>query len=170
MFEFCPNCAEKKIVFYDNKKWKCRNCSFEYYHNVAGAVAVLLIKDNKILFTVRNNEPQLGKLDLPGGFIDPKESAEECCVRELCEELKINIKKENLKYLGSAPNIYLYKNIIYNTIDLFFLYPFEEEIKQFDADELKDIQWISLHEILYEKLAFGSQKKILEALLHQKTN
>ncbi len=162
MFEYCPNCAQKSISFYDNKKWKCSHCSFEYYHNIAGAVAVIIKKNDTILFTVRNNEPQRHKLDLPGGFIDEKESAEECCVRELNEELNISIEKKNLIYIGSAPNTYLYKNILYNTIDLFFIYDFHEEISSFDHEELQEIRWINTNEIPYKELAFDSQIMILK--------
>ena len=66
---------------------------------------------DEILLTRRNQEPKKGKLDLAGGFVDPKETAEETCARELFEEMKIKIDISKLKYLASLPNIYEYKNI-----------------------------------------------------------
>ena len=66
----------------------------------------------------RANDPGRGKLDLPGGFVDPKESAEAAIKREIKEELKIDIAEP--RYLGSYPNIYEYGGVTYHTCDLFF--------------------------------------------------
>ena len=74
--KFCPKCGEKTLQLDGEKKWNCTNCDYVLFHNVAGAVAVLIKYKDEILFTRRNQEPKKGKLDLAGGFVDPKESAE----------------------------------------------------------------------------------------------
>lgn len=165
MFEFCPNCSSKNISFLENKKIVCQDCNFEYYHNVAGAVAVILKKEDSILLTQRNQEPQKGKWDLPGGFIDPNETAEHCCFRELNEELNIKIDTKKLQYIASEPNTYLYKNILYNTIDMFFLLEFQDEITNFDSIELQAFHWIKFTEVSLETIAFDSQRKVLNKII-----
>lgn len=168
-FQYCPNCKNSKLRIENESKIICSSCNFEYYHNVAGAVAVIIQNKDKILFTVRNKNPQAGMLDLPGGFIDPKETAENACKRELNEELNISIDESKLKYLNSNPNTYLYKEILYNTIDLFYLYRDDKlEITDFDSLELKGFVWKSLDEIKLEELAFESQKKSLSLIMKNK--
>ena len=164
--KYCPNCGKKQLHWDGEKSWSCPNCDFILFHNVAAAVAVLVICDDEILFTRRNQEPQKGKLDLPGGFADPKESAETTCKRELWEELKLNINPSKLIYRASLPNTYPYKNILYNTLDLFFEYHVE---KKFDVslaeDEVSEIVWINKTDIVTEDLAFDSQKTFFSTFL-----
>lgn len=160
---FCPKCGSESLNWDGEKKWNCSKCDFVLFHNVAGAVAVIIKHENEILFTKRNQEPKKGKLDLAGGFVDPKESAEETCVRELFEEMKIHIDLSKLKYLASLPNVYEYKNIVYNTLDLFYEYKVEEK---FDADleisEISETVWLRIDEINPDDIAFNSQRIFLE--------
>ncbi|MDR2123052.1 MAG: NUDIX domain-containing protein [Flavobacteriaceae bacterium] len=165
IFKYCPNCKSSHLDFSQGIKIKCSDCHFEYYHNTAGAVAVIIQKGEEILLTVRNKEPQKGFLDLAGGFIDPDETAEQACVRELKEELSISVDESGLRYICSNPNTYLYKGILYNTIDLFFLYRDDDLlIHNFDSMELKGFVWKKLFDINLNEIAFESQKKVLSLL------
>lgn len=164
--KYCPNCGKETLHWDGEKKWSCPNCSFTLYNNVAGAVAVVIRYQNEIYLTRRNQEPKKGKLDLAGGFVDPRESAEETCKRELFEELEINIDIGNLKYLTSLPNIYQYKEIDYNTIDLFFEYHVPEKFEaNLALSEISETQWISLNEINPDDIAFDSQKRFFKEYL-----
>lgn len=161
---FCPHCGKETLAWKEERKWHCSSCGFTLFHNVAGAVAVIIKHHGKILFTRRNKEPKKNKLDLPGGFTDPKESSERTCVRELSEELNINIDEKKLKYLGSLPNTYLYKEVLYNTIDLFFEYLVESDWEiTLEKEEISEIVWKKPSEISPDEIAFDSQKKFLEA-------
>ncbi len=163
-FQYCPNCGQKTIRW-DNRKWSC-NCGLTLYHNVAGAVAVMIRHKNEILFTKRNNDPHKDKLDLAGGFVDPEESAEETCKRELWEELKLKVDFASLRYISSLPNIYHYKGIDYHTLDLFFEYGIPEKPEIIpELSEISETRWIPIHELRLEDLAFDSQKKFLQDYL-----
>lgn len=143
-------------------KFHCSNCDFVLYHNTAAAVAVLIKHEEELFFTVRNQEPGKGNLDLPGGFCDPKESAEETCARELYEELELKIDSQKLKYLGSRPNVYPYKNIDYNTMDLFYEYEVEEKFDiTLEESEISAGIWVPISEIEIDKIAFDSQKDFI---------
>jgi NAD+ diphosphatase len=156
-FNYCPSCGSSDISFSDMKKVVCRDCSFTYYHNVAAAAAAILEYDNKIVLIKRAKEPGKGRLDLPGGFVDPKESAEEALRREIKEELKIEVGK--LKYLGSYPNVYKYEGVLYHTCDLFFYSKINALGPEFDRTEIKELVLIDPLEIPYDKIAFESVKK-----------
>jgi len=137
-----------------------------YYQNVAAAVAVIIEKNGEILFTVRNREPKLGMLDLPGGFTDPDESAEETCARELKEELDLDISSEEFKYFKSQPNNYLYKGIPYKTEDLIFTAKFPENAKlTLEESEIESVKWIEKSEINLEEIGFDSLRKAVQEYL-----
>ena len=161
--KFCPKCGTERLQWDGEKKWSCSNCDYVLFHNVAGAVAVLIKFENEILFTRRNQEPKKGKLDLAGGFVDPKESAEVTCVRELFEEMQIKVEISKLKYLASLPNTYEYKNILYNTLDLFYEYEIEEKFEvNLEISEISETVWLKMEEINLEEIAFESQRMFLK--------
>lgn len=166
LLKYCPSCGKESLEWDGEKKWSCPNCDFRLYNNVAGAVAVVIRCGDEVYLTRRNQEPKKGKLDLAGGFVDPKESAEEACKRELFEELQLNIDISNLKYITSLPNIYQYKEIDYNTIDLFYEYTVSEKFDvNIELSEISETQWIPLKEVNMDDIAFDSQKRFFEAYL-----
>lgn len=158
--KFCPNCGRESLNWEEDRKWSCRDCGFVLYNNVAAAVAVVIRCGDEVFLTRRNQDPKKGKLDLSGGFTDPKESAEETCERELFEELKLRINTNELKYLASLPNIYHYKGIDYNTLDLFYEYYVEEKfLIELEISEISEGLWVPISEIDVNEIAFDSQKK-----------
>ena len=161
--KFCPKCGNESLSWDGEKKWNCKDCDYVLFHNVAGAVAVVIKCGDEILLTRRNQEPKKGKLDLAGGFVDPKESAEETCARELFEEMKIKIDISKLKYLASLPNIYEYKSIIYNTLDLFYEYESEKKFEvNLEISEISETVWLKIKDIKPAEIAFDSQRFFLE--------
>lgn len=118
-FIYCPKCGSKKIENKANRKWFCPECGFDLYNNVAAAVGVIIFdKDFNILLEKRAKNPRKDYLALPGGFVDPDETAEEAVIRECKEEIGAEIK--DIKFLCTFPNTYEYKNIVYKTCDMFF--------------------------------------------------
>ncbi len=156
LLPFCPHCGTKSFIVNDEKSFICEACSFVIYLNAAGAVAGIIKNKNAILLTRRAFDPNRGMLDLPGGFIDYNESAEEALIREIKEELQLIVTE--CTYLTSAPNTYLYKDVLYNTIDLCF----HCEVESFNSikasDDVEDYVFLNESEIDYEKIAFGSGK------------
>ena len=129
---------------------------------------MVVICGDEILLTRRNQEPAKGKLDLAGGFTDPRESAEFTCFRELKEELNIEINTEKLRFLMSLPNIYHYKGIDYNTLDLFFEYRVEEKFSvNLEKSEIAETVWIKKENIQLEDIAFPSQRLFFERFLNK---
>lgn len=168
-FKFCPHCKSPNIKIENQHRLDCEDCGLIFYQNIAAAVAVIIEKNGKILFTKRNKNPQKGWLDLPGGFTDPDESIETTCARELKEELNLNFTEEDFHYFYSHPNQYEFAGNVYRTQDLIFTaqLPSDAQI-ELEKEEIMDIRWIKLEDVEPEKIAFPSLRKAVEKYLQLK--
>ncbi|UCE47419.1 MAG: NUDIX domain-containing protein [Phycisphaerales bacterium] len=153
-FNFCPSCGSRGISFDGIKEFTCAKCSFTYFHNVAIAAGTILEYDSKIVLIRRKEEPGRGMLDLPGGFIEPAETAEEGARREIKEELKIDVGP--LQYLGSYPNTYEFKDVSYCSCDLLFYCRIEVQPMEFDGTEAEEVVLMDPFEINDDEIAFES--------------
>ncbi len=118
-FIYCPVCGHRTFVENNTKSKRCTNCGFVYYFNPSAAVACFIRnKEGELLLVRRGKEPVKGTLDLPGGFTDCYETAEEAAFREVREETGLRL--ERCRYLFSLPNIYLYSGFNVHTMDLFY--------------------------------------------------
>lgn len=175
-FKFCPKCGWNNIKNYQNRKWKC-DCWFELYNNVAAATWVIIQdKDGNVLFEVREKDPRKWFLSLPWWFVEPNEDLKTGAMRE-CEE-EIWFKAEELKYLCSCPNTYIYDNIEYNTCDIYFLADIGENLIENIIKNL-NIQKTEVSHLVYHKIettddidslpiAFESAKYALKYNLNHK--
>ncbi|MCL2557331.1 MAG: NUDIX domain-containing protein [Treponema sp.] len=177
MFKYCPACASQAIRFEDGKVFRCADCGFVYYHNIAAAVGCVISvppalagEEERLLFLVRAKEPAKGKLDLPGGFVDPGEGALSALSRELREELgwAPEIPADAYDFFASFPNEYPYKGILYNTCDMFF-YARAPGLGEADLtlqkSEIAGARFLRPSEICFEDMAFDSTSRTIKAYL-----
>lgn len=160
--KFCPICKSDSLKFDGIKCFYCSACGWEYYQNTAASVAVIIIYNNKVLVVKRNQNPGKGMLDFPGGFVDPMESAEDAAIREIREELNIDLPE--IKYFCSAPNLYNYKNIEYSTCDLFFTVTIDSIDFEIDKSEIAEYYWIEKHQLNPDKFVFSSMKEVIKKI------
>lgn len=159
----CPCCGGESLTWPSPKNFECAACGFTLFLNTAAAVAVIMECRGKILLGVRKHDPGRGMLDLPGGFVDPGETAEEAARREVREELGIDIPDK--RYLFSLPNKYPYRGVAYDTLDLIFLVRYDETPKVKAADDLEDVLWVNRDAVQYERIAFDSIRQALRRYL-----
>ncbi len=180
MFKFCPSCASQKICFEQGRVFRCPECGFVYYHNTAAATGCIITVPGesgfRIMFLIRGKEPAKGKLDLPGGFVDPHEGAFEGLCRELKEEIGWSpsvpegMPLEKIFTLcASFPNVYPYKNIPYNTCDFFFSLNapgLSERDLCLEKAEIAGVSFLKPDEINYDDMAFDSTRRAIRAFLN----
>lgn len=164
LFKFCPRCGSDWFHENNFKSKKCGECEFVYYFNASAATAAFIIdSEGRLLVAKRANEPAKGTLDLPGGFADMYETAEEAISREIEEETGLKIKQ--LSYLFSIPNIYIYSGFEVHTVDMFF----EAEVKEISlmraADDVAALFWLRPEEIHPELFGLTSIRKAVEKWL-----
>lgn len=145
-FVFCPVCGSKHFEINNFKSKKCQNCGFTYYANPCAATAAFILNDHQKLLVVRRaKEPAKGTLDLPGGFVDMYETAEEGMCREIKEETGLEVQK--LQYLFSSPNVYLYSGMGVHTIDMDYLVRVKDNMEVHADDDAAECLWIPLSEV-----------------------
>lgn len=172
-FNMCPMCGSKVIKNENNRLWKCPDCGYVLYCNVAAAVGVIISdKNHNILLEVRAKEPRKGYLALPGGFIDPDESAEAAVIRECKEEIGVEVT--GARFVCTNPNTYEYKNVEYKTCDMFFTADLPEEFASVDeyiktlkkqdseVESFVSCKVETLEDIEELPLAFGSSRETLK--------
>ena len=131
------------------------------YINSSAAVAALVTdKSGKLMLVTRGIEPDYGKLDLPGGFIDPGENAEDAVRRELFEELGMKIK--SMKYINSAPNEYIFSGFSVFTLDLVFEVVPESLTGLKPMDDILDYKFYTREEIDYNDIPGSSIRKFVQ--------
>lgn len=118
-FKYCPKCGSGRFEVNNVKSKRCHDCGFVYYFNPSAAVACFIRNDRgEILVSRRGVEPAKGMFDLPGGFVDSYETAEQAVRREILEETGLEIGAP--RYLFSLPNIYRYSDFDVHTLDMCF--------------------------------------------------
>lgn len=127
-------------------------------------VAFITNDKGELLVEKRNNEPAKGTLDLPGGFADVLETAEESIMREVKEETGLTVTEA--RYLFSLPNVYRYSGLDIQTLDMFFACKVEDA-SQFKAmDDAAECMWIAPEDIHTELFGLRSVRQGLYEYLN----
>ena len=158
LFHFCPVCGSKEFAQKNVKSNECASCGFIYYINPSAATAAFIRnEDGDLLVCRRAHEPAKGTLELPGGFIDYNETAEEGVAREILEET--GLSAINVRYLFSLPNDYKYSGLDIPTMDLFFECKLENYSRLSPADDVVECFFLPLGEINPALFGLNSIKK-----------
>ncbi len=167
VFRYCPKCGAAALRTVSQKLLRCGACGFELYLNPAAAVAgVVADEQGRILVLVRGKDPGRGKWDLPGGFVDPGDTAEEALRREVGEEVGLEVRA--LRYLCSYPNIYEYGGVRYRTLDMGYACEAAGVAQARPRDsEVEAVLLLRPEEIDIKQFAFGSVGRIAARYVSQ---
>jgi mutator protein MutT len=141
----------------------CEACSKSFYINAASAV-IALIRNEKgeFLFTRRKNEPAAGKLDFPGGFTNLEERSEDAVIREVKEELDLDLSA--VSYYTSMPNRYLFGGIVYFTLDLVYICKYGSLSGISANDDISDFIFININDVDMDDVGLESVKRLVAKL------
>lgn len=160
-FRFCPICGHDSGVS-ESIPFTCGSCDFKYFFPPTVAVgAIIHNTENEVLFIQRAKEPGKEKWGLPGGFVDPGETAEVAARREVHEET--GMKLATCEFLITFPNTYLYGGFTSQILDLFYLATLKPGQEfQIPADEILDARFLAIDSGVLDEMAFHSNRLAVE--------
>jgi NAD+ diphosphatase len=160
-FLHCPRCASPHSQDQGAaNRFKCEVCGFSFFFNTATAVAAMVFdSERRLLFIRRARQPGKGLLAMPGGFVDAGESAEEALLREIREEVGIELR--DVTYFASYANLYPYDGVTYRTLDLFFMCATDNPMQARALDAVSGVEWLDPEHVSERDLAFASMRSAI---------
>jgi ADP-ribose pyrophosphatase YjhB (NUDIX family) len=163
---FCSNCGSDKISLkipegdtYD--RFVCTSCGRIYYQNPRIIVGCLPIYNDKILLCKRAIQPQLGLWNLPAGFLENGEKAEDGAARETLEETNADVEILKLHVVFSLPKV--------NQVYLHFLARLKND-RFGPTRESLEVRLFNLNEIPWDDIAFHSSTYAIEKYIEYGEN
>ncbi|MGV0028862.1 NAD(+) diphosphatase [Phormidesmis priestleyi] len=98
--QYCGHCATPMIQIVGDRAKRCPSCGLVNYPRLSPAIIVLISRGQEVLLA---RAPRFRKsmYSVLAGFVEPGESLEETVIREVREEVGIEIK--DIRYFGSQP-------------------------------------------------------------------
>ncbi len=165
-FHWCYHCGHTPLETVSYRQSRCPACGYsQYVTPTPAAVGLVLDNDDRLLLMRRAHEPAFGKLGLPGGVIEPGESAEEACAREVLEETGIALPASAYTYLGTCCNQYPFQGYVWPTLDILMVARAQDFSAAHAVDgEASEIVALPLPEIILEELAFPTHSEAVTRL------
>jgi ADP-ribose pyrophosphatase YjhB (NUDIX family) len=139
----------------------CPECGRSWYRNSAPTVGAAIVRDGRALVTVRAVEPEKGKVDMPGGFLEVGEHPVDGLKREAREELGVDVEVEG--------NPVLLATHTYGPDGIWVLaMGFRARIVEGEprpADDVAQIRWVSTEEIDDIDFAWEHDRRFVRAAL-----
>lgn len=164
--KYCSWCGSELVY---KKEWagECKKCGYVHYASPKPCSDIIIIKDNATLMVKRAIEPQLGKFDFPGGYMDMTDgSIEDCVYRELEEE--VGLTKDmvsELSYFGSGISPYNWQNSEVLTAPFFFTCELKEgAVISVDQSENSQVRWVEKKDINQIDFAWEIDKEMIAKL------
>ena len=124
----------------------CPECGRSWYPNSSPTVGAVIVRDGRALITKRGSEPEKGRFDVPGGFLNAGEEALDGLRRELKEELGVEVDVSIDDCLQMATHTYGDDDEAGYVLAIGFSARLRSgEPKA--ADDVADLQWVTLDEL-----------------------
>ena len=161
-YRFCPaDGTELGAKGGESRGAVCPTCGRSWYRSSAPAVGAAIVDGERALVTVRGIEPEKGKLDLPGGFVEVGEHPRDALAREAKEELGVEVEVEERPMLLAVHT--------YGANGEYVLaIGFRVRIvsgKPSPADDVAEFRWVSADEIDALDFAWEHDRRIARQAL-----
>jgi ADP-ribose pyrophosphatase YjhB (NUDIX family) len=162
---YCKDCGEKINKITDSE-FVCDSCGNKYYINPKGATALLLLdNEGRLILGRRGQEPNMGKQDCIGGFVDFGENFEAGMLRELNEESGLGENDiEELKYLGSTYDPYEWQGRIVPVVSVYFVSKLVSSKELIASDDIASFEHVKIEDVKREDIAWDGMWEMIKKL------
>jgi NAD+ diphosphatase len=132
--QYCGHCATPTTQLPNERTKRCPKCGLVNYPRLSPAVIMLISRGEELLLARAHRFPA-GMYSVLAGFVEPGESLEETVVREVREEVGIEVK--DIRYFGSQPWPFP------NSLMIGFTATYASGDIAIEPEELVDAAWFS---------------------------
>ncbi|MBD3881058.1 NAD(+) diphosphatase [Phormidium tenue FACHB-886] len=136
--QYCGYCATPTTQMPDERSKRCPNCGLVSYPRLSPAVIMLISRGEEVLLARSPRFPP-GMYSILAGFVEAGESLEETVIREVREEVGIEIA--NIRYFGSQPWPFP------NSLMIGFTATYAGGELAIDLQEIVDAAWFYKHSL-----------------------
>lgn len=161
--KYCFSCgqpiAKRELTGDTRQRYACEHCGNIHYTNPKIVVGALSVWEDKVLLCKRNIEPRRGYWNIPAGYLEDFEKAEEGAIRETWEEAgaEIEILQPYVVYnLPQANQVYIH-----------FLAKLKDGIVR-NGEESIESALFDESEIPWENMAFASSTFALKRFFEER--
>lgn len=104
---YCPWCGQATMQARSTTEYFCSHCHNTFWNNPKASTVIVFYKDSQILVSKRALEPNKGKYDFPGGFVEYNEQPKTAAIREVLEETGVVIRESDLQLFGVHTREYI---------------------------------------------------------------
>lgn len=160
LYKYCSICGARLKKSKDDNL-ECTKCDFVNYRNPRPTSTALVLYKNKLLLTKRARAPFKGSWDLPGGFIERGENADEAAIRELKEETGLDIKIT--KFFDVYTDKYTCGSDSFHTLCVLYIAT-ANKVSLKAMDDVCEAKWFAKKDIP-KKIAFKSNQLAIKDFL-----
>ncbi|MBW4635425.1 MAG: NAD(+) diphosphatase [Iphinoe sp. HA4291-MV1] len=136
--QYCGHCATPTTQLPHERAKRCPKCGLVNYPRLSPAIIVLVCRGEELLLARAHGFPA-GMYSVLAGFVEPGESLEQTVVREVREEVGIEVK--DIRYFGSQPWPFP------NSLMIGFTATYARGDIVIEPQELVDAAWFSKHNL-----------------------
>ncbi len=162
LYLYCPNCGNKYSKQAQKEKFTCSKCNNVIYLNSKPTASTLIVDGDRVLLGKRRSEPEKGKWDVIGGFLEYAEHPEVGAKREAKEETGMDVEIERLLGIFMdeyGPDKYPTLNIVYIAKII--------SGEPIPGDDIEELKWFPSNE-LPNNVAFKNGRNMLKTWVEQK--
>jgi len=159
-WKHCPRCGAGLEPLDGGALVECSQCGFRYYASSKPTASGLVLDGGgRILLARRAREPDQGKWDLPGGFLNEGEDPRDALRRELTEETSLDV--ELLEFFDVVVDRYGDADDAQWTLNLYWTCRVVSGTPT-PADDVDELRWFARDELPPAgELAFHNNVKVI---------
>jgi len=156
--QYCGHCATPTTQLESQRAKRCLHCGLVNYPRLCPSMIVLISRGEEVLLARAPRFP-LGMFSVLAGFVEPGESLEETVIREVREEVGIEIK--DIRYFGSQPWPFP------NSLMIGFTALYASGDITIDHEEIAEAAWFNKHNLPNIPSKLSIARKLIDWFVEQ---